>query len=105
MNETMKKPRIANAMRGLRLSKNRGPRSDFRAAGELEGARPASNTIIRRPGTLDFQVLPDNSILLEAKYSAAEAQSKKPGKDFFDKLSPASQTRCGAFSAAFSPLP
>ena len=40
MNETMKKPRIANAMRGLRLSENRGPRSDFRAAGELEGMIP-----------------------------------------------------------------
>ena len=66
--------------------KNRGPKPDFRAAGELEGVRPASSTIIRRPETLDFQVFPDNSILLEAKCSAAEAQSKKFGTDFFDKL-------------------
>ena len=32
------------------------------------------------------QGFPDNSILPEAKCSAAEAQSKKSVKDFFDKL-------------------
>ncbi len=57
-----------------------------RAAGELEGARPTSNTINRRPKTLAVQVFSDNSILPEAKYSAAEAPSKKSATDFFDKL-------------------
>ena len=57
-----------------------------RAAGELEGARPASNTINRRPKTLAVQVFSENRFLPEAKYSAAEAPSKKSVTDFFDKL-------------------
>jgi len=41
----------------VRLSKNNIRSDDDRAAGELEGARPASSTINRRPERLDFSRL------------------------------------------------
>ena len=69
-----------------RLAKTMLALPDDRAAGELERARPASSWINRRPESLAFQGFPDNSILLDAKCSAAEAQSKKSNKDFLDKL-------------------
>ena len=61
--------------------------ADKRAAGELEGARPASNTINRRPKVLIHQrLLEQNSILIISKCSADEACQKKSSQDFFDKL-------------------
>ena len=39
----------------LRVSKNIAETSEDRAAGELEGARPASNPIARRPKRLENQ--------------------------------------------------
>ena len=61
--------------------------TDKRAAGELEGARPASNTINRRPKVLIHQrLLEQSSILIISKCSADEACQKKSSQDFFDKL-------------------
>ena len=61
--------------------------ADKRAAGELEGARPASNTINRRPKVLIHQrLLEQSSILIISKCSADEACQKKSSQDFFDKL-------------------
>ena len=73
----------------LRLSKKLVTTYDNRAAGELEGARPASNTINRRLKRLDFQGFSDNSILPQAKCSAAKRRQKSPNKGFFDKLNTA----------------
>ena len=61
--------------------------ADKRAAGELEGARPASNTINRRPkGLIHQRLLEQSSILIISKCSADEACQKKSSQDFFDKL-------------------
>ena len=63
--------------------------TDKRAAGELEGARPASNTINRRPKVLIHQrLLEQSSILIISKCSADEACQEKSSQDFFDKLAP-----------------
>ena len=56
-----------------------------RAAGELEGARPASNWISERPkmpisGIFGYRILPSGKI------RARKAQSKKTQMDFFDNL-------------------
>ena len=67
--------------------------ADKRAAGELEGARPASNTINRRPKVLIYQrLLEQSSILIISKCSADAACQKKSSQDFFDKL----HTPCGS---------
>ena len=71
----------------MRLSKNLAEWSTDRAAGELEGARPASNTIARRSEKPCFSRLFGNSILCSAKMLGGKAQSNKVlPKDFFDKL-------------------
>jgi hypothetical protein len=55
--------------------------SIYEAAGELEGARPASNGIARRPESRGF---PDNRIF--RKKCAALQLVKKAPSGFFDKL-------------------
>ena len=76
--------------------------ADKRAAGELEGARPASNTINRRPKVLIHQrLLEQSSILIISKCSADEACQKKSSQDFFDKLS---RPETGGFVYAGSTL-
>ena len=74
--------------------------ADKRAAGELEGARPASNTINRRPKVLIHQrLLEQSSILIISKCSADEACQKKSSQDFFDKLdSPGAISHRGCFA-------
>ena len=52
--------------------KNLAEASNDRAAGELEGARPASNTIARRPKSLDFSRFFGNSILSSDKMLGGE---------------------------------
>ena len=72
--------------------------ADKRAAGELEGARPASNTINRRPKVLIHQrLLEQSSILIISKCSADEACQKKSSQDFFDKLNGAYRYRYAPF--------
>ena len=65
--------------------KKRSTRCQNREAGELEGARPASNWISERPkmpisGIFGYRILPSGKI------RARKAQSKKSQMDFFDKL-------------------
>ena len=75
----------AGAVRSVKEHVQQG--ADKRAAGELEGARPASNTINRRPKVLIHQrLLEQSSILIISKCSADEACQKKSSQDFFDKL-------------------
>ena len=60
--------------------------ADKRAAGELEGARPASNTINRRPKVLIYQrLLEQSSILIISKCSADEACQKSPHRTFLTR--------------------
>ncbi len=81
--------------------------ADKRAAGELEGARPASNTINRRPKVLIHQrLLEQSSILIISKCSADEACQKKSSQDFFDKLKQAGRIALPVqhFIHTFQPL-
>ena len=77
--------------------------ADKRAAGELEGARPASNTINRRPKVLIHQrLLEQSSILIISKCSADEACQKSPHRTFLTSCgtarrpSPAKSLLCAA---------
>ena len=74
-----------------RLSKNLAAAPDDRAAGELEGARPASSTIARRSKRLENQGFSKTAFCVRPKCSAGKAQSKKSTKDFFDKLGAAAK--------------
>ena len=85
-----KRPRPEPGAR--RLSKKHCPGCRDRAAGEFEGARPASNRIGERPkkpyfGFFGFRILP------YGKIRARKAQAKKSAKDFFDKLSAPGRSR------------
>ena len=71
--------------------KEHGKSNCNRAAGELEGARPASNWIGERPkkpvlGFFGYRILPSGKI------RARKAQSKKSHRDFFDKLTADQET-------------
>ena len=70
----------------LRLSKNLAEMSTDRAAGELEGARPASSTIARRSKSLENQGFSKTAFCVRPKCSAGKRSQKSPIRDFFDKL-------------------
>ena len=69
-----------------RLSKNFAVEPVDRAAGELEGARPASNTIRRRLKKLALSSFFRYSILPFGKMLGGRSLSKKSVQGFFDKL-------------------
>ena len=68
------------------LSKNLAAASDDRAAGELEGARPASSTIARRSKSLAEQGFSKTAFCVRPKCSAGKRSQRSPPRDFFDKL-------------------
>ena len=59
--------------------------ADKRAAGELEGARPASNQINRRQKPCYSKAF-GNCILNSFKMLGGKRSQKSPARDFFDKL-------------------
>ncbi|MBQ9044744.1 MAG: hypothetical protein IJ112_02205, partial [Oscillospiraceae bacterium] len=61
-----------------------GPRN--RAAGELEGARPASSQIHRRRKSLENLWFSSDLLFAQQTYRRLRSLSKMSVKDFFDKL-------------------
>ena len=65
-----------------RLSKNDAAMSTDRAAGELEGARPASSTIRRRPKKAETQPFSGYRIWADAKMRGGRSAGKKSARTF-----------------------